>query len=160
MSESRNLYDALASAIYVSRLAIRGESVDSDDKKLRASGLYDDWTAGSHKVGEIYNTHAKDGLGDEWEQTWECAQDYDNAVYPDILPGSEVWHTFHRPLHGTSPATARPFVKPTHGTVDLYKVGECMVWTDGTVKRCKRDTNFSPDEYAADWEDAEPTAEN
>ena len=61
----------------------------------------------------------------------------------------------HRPLHGTSPETARPFVKPSHGTVDIYKVGEYMIWTDGTVKRCLRDTNFSPEEYAADWEDVE-----
>lgn len=37
----------------------------------------------------------------------------------------------------------------------MYKVGEYMIWTDGTVKKCLRDTNFSPDEYPADWEDAE-----
>ena len=30
-----------------------------------------------------------------------------------------------------------------------------MIGTDGTVKRCMRDTNFSPEEYAADWEDVE-----
>lgn len=46
-------------------------------------------------------------------------------------------------------------MKPSHGTVDIYKVGEYMIWTDGTVKRCLRDTNFSPEEYAADWEDVE-----
>lgn len=28
-----------------------------------------------------------------------------------------------------------------------------MIWTDGTVKKCLRDTNFSPDEYAQAWED-------
>lgn len=27
-----------------------------------------------------------------------------------------------------------------------------MIWTDGTVKKCLRDTNFSPEEYPADWE--------
>lgn len=27
-----------------------------------------------------------------------------------------------------------------------------MVWTDGTVKKCLRDTNFSPTEYAQAWE--------
>lgn len=30
-----------------------------------------------------------------------------------------------------------------------------MIWTDRTVKKCLRDTNFSPEEYPADWEDAE-----
>lgn len=155
MSDTNKLYEALASAIYMSRLVARGEGVDSDDKRLRASGLYEDWTPGNHKTAEVYNTHTGGDLGKEWEQTWECTQDYDSGVYPDIRPGSSAWHTFHRPLHGTSPEAARPFVKPSHGTVDIYKVGEYMIWTDGTVKRCLRDTNFSPEEYAADWEDVE-----
>lgn len=30
-----------------------------------------------------------------------------------------------------------------------------MIWTDGTVKKCLRDTNFSPEEYPQAWEDAE-----
>ena len=29
-----------------------------------------------------------------------------------------------------------------------------MIWTDGTVKKCVQDTNFSSDEYPQDWEDA------
>lgn len=160
MSRSKNLYDALASAIYVSRLAVLGQGVDSDDKRLRASGLYEDWAPGVYGVGDIRNTHAGGDLGEEWEQTWECTQGYDSSVYPDIIPGSSAWHTFHRPLHGASPETARPFVKPTHGTVDIYKAGECMIWTDGTVKRCRRDTNFSPEEYASDWETVEISTEN
>lgn len=28
-----------------------------------------------------------------------------------------------------------------------------MIWTDGTVKKCIQDTNFSPDEYPGAWED-------
>ena len=40
------------------------------------------------------------------------------------------------------------------GAHDMYKAGEYMIWTDGTVKKCLRDTNFSPDEYPADREDA------
>lgn len=39
-----------------------------------------------------------------------------------------------------------------------YKIylcaGEYMIWTDGTVKKCLRNTNFSPDEYPDAWEDA------
>lgn len=29
-----------------------------------------------------------------------------------------------------------------------------MFCMDGTIKKCLRDTNFSPEEYPADWEDA------
>lgn len=29
-----------------------------------------------------------------------------------------------------------------------------MIWTDGTVKKCIQDTNFSPEEYQQAWEDA------
>lgn len=156
----QKLYDALASAIYVARMAATGQAVDSDDTKLRASGVYRDWAPGSYQVGDVYNTHAEGDLGEAFEQTWECVQDHDSAVYPDVAPGQEAWHTFNRPLHGKTPETARPFVKPNHGTVDLYKVGECMIWTDGTVKRALRDTNFSPAEHAPDWEDVAPAEEN
>lgn len=56
---------------------------------------------------------------------------------------------------GKSPETARPWTKPLAGTTDMYHAGEYMVWTDGTIKKCLRDTVYSPEEYAADWEDAE-----
>ena len=58
--------NALSSAIFVSRLTLNGEAVDTDDKRLRASGLYREWTEGAHPKGEIYNA---DG------QTWECFQE-------------------------------------------------------------------------------------
>ena len=29
-----------------------------------------------------------------------------------------------------------------------------MIWTDGTVQRCKSDTNFSPADYPQAWEEA------
>lgn len=28
-----------------------------------------------------------------------------------------------------------------------------MIWTDGTVKKCIHDTNFSPDDWPQAWED-------
>ena len=79
---NKKMLDALASAIYVSKLSLAGETVTEDDQKIRAAGLYPDWEAGNHAKGEIYNTHAGDSLGNEWEQTWECYQAYDNASYP------------------------------------------------------------------------------
>lgn len=131
---------ALSGAIYLSRLALKGESADTDDKRLRASGLYPDWTPGVHKEGEIYNARG---------QVWACIQDYDSAVYPDITPERPAWGTFHRPLHGTSPETARPFVAVT-GAHDTYKAGE-YAWFEGALYRCLSETAHSPAEYPGAW---------
>lgn len=144
---NQKMLDALTSTIYAAKLSLRGESVDDDDKRIRASGLYDDWSPGSHTVGEIFNA---DG------QTWECFQAYDNAVYPDIAPGNSAWFTFNRPLHGKSKETARPWVAPM-GAHDIYRNGEYMIWTDGTIYHCiaANGTNFSPADYSAAWETVE-----
>lgn len=138
-----DLYKALASAIYVSRQSLAGVAIETDDQRIRASGLYEDWEPGAHKAGEIYNAGA---------QTWECYADYDNAVYPDIYPGSGAWQTFNRPLHGTSRETARPWVAPTH-SMDIYRRGEWMIWTDDAAYECiaENGTNFSPEEYPGGW---------
>ena len=138
-----DFYKALSSAIYVSRQTLAGQAIETDDQKIRASGLYEDWAEGKHTKGDIYNA---DG------QTWECYADYDNAVYPDIKPGGAAWFTFNRPLHGQTRETARPWVKPTH-SMDIYKLGEWMVWADGTFCECiaENGTNFSPEEYPDGW---------
>ena len=143
---SKHLYDALASAIYVSAMTANGKEVTTDDQRIRASGLYDDWTEGSYAVGDIRNAQG---------QTWECFQAHDTATYPDINPDNAAWYTFWRPLHGTSPETARPFV-PVQGAHDLYRSGEYMVYTDGLTYRCLSDTNYSPEEYGAAWEVYQP----
>lgn len=148
---NKKMLNALTSAIYVSKLSLAGEAVTEDDQKIRAAGLYPDWEAGKHTKGEIYNTHTGDSLGNEWEQTWECYQAYDNATYPGLIPGDSSWYTFNRPLHGKTKETARPFV-PVQGAHDMYHTGEYMIFTDGKVYRCKQDTNFSPTDYAQAWE--------
>lgn len=137
-----DLYKALESAIYYSQMLANGKTVETDDQRLRASGLFADWAAGSYQVGDIRN--AKD-------QTWECFQAHDNATYPDINPDNAAWFTFWRPLHGKSPETARPFT-PVQGAHDMYRAGEYMIYTDGLTYKCLSDTNFSPEEYAAAWE--------
>ena len=103
------------------------------------------WEAGVHTAGEVYSTG---------EQLWQCIQDYDNAVYPDIIPGNPAWNTFHKPYHGTTKETALPWVAPT-GAHDMYLTGEYMVWTDGSIQRCKADTVYNPEEYADAWEVAD-----
>lgn len=137
--------DALESAIYVARQQLAGTPIEDDDQRIRASGLYDEWAAGNHAKGAIYNA-----MG----QTWECYQTYNNAVYPDIAPGSPAWFTYNRPLHGKCPETARPWVQPTHSE-DIYRNGECMVWIDGTIQRCTAPygTDHSPEAHPAFWEE-------
>ena len=137
-----DLYKALESAIYYSQMLANGKTVETDDQRLRASGLFADWAAGSYQVGDIRN--AKD-------QTWECFQAHDNATYPDINPDNAAWYTFWRPLHGKSPETARPFT-PVQGAHDMYRAGEYMIYTDGLTYRCVSDTNYSPEDYAQAWE--------
>ena len=134
--------DALASAIYLARRQVQSAGLTDDDEHIRASGLYDAWTAGKYEVGNIRNANG---------QTWECFQAHDNEEHPDVTPENSAWYTFWRPLHGKTPETARPWLKPQHGTTDIYHIGECMIYTDGKVYQCQRDTDFSPEEYAADW---------
>lgn len=148
---SEKLYDALASAIYVSRLTVSGEAVDDDDKQLRASALYPDWTPGCHRLGDLYNTWGENGLGSERGRTWECTQDYDHGACPDVQPGNSAWYAYHRPLHGQSQETARPFV-PVQGEMDLYRVRE-FITLDGRLYRCSGDTSLSPAENSEDWEE-------
>ena len=83
-------------------------------------------------------------------QVYGLIQPHNAAHYPGTNPATlqALW----RVKHTTDPAKAKPWVKPT-STSDMYLVGECMVWTDGTVKRATRDTIYSPDEYSADWEE-------
>lgn len=138
------------SAAVVSRMMLAQMPDLTDDDKLRVSGLYDTWTAGSHAEGDICNAE---------DQTWECFQAHDNATCPDIKPGSAAWYTFWRPLHGKSPETARPFV-PVQGAHDMYHAGEYMVWTDGIIKRATQDTAYSPEDFPGAWENAERTEEN
>ena len=123
---------------------IKKEMANFDvDTKLKTAGAYEAWTLGSYDVGDIRN-HAG--------QTWECWTAHDNAIYPDITPDNpQTWANFWRPLHGKSPETARPWVKPQYGTTDMYHAGEYMVYTDEKVYKCLSDTVYSPDEYAQAW---------
>lgn len=127
-------------------------SADMDaDGRISNRNLAPLWKPGNHKTGEVFCTHAGEGLGPEWEHVWRVYQDYDNNVYPDIKPGSSAWLTFNIPYHGTTPETALPFVpgQPAHA---IYHIGEYMIFTDGYTYKCKQDTTYSPSEYAAAWE--------
>lgn len=70
----------------------------TNDEVIANRVLCKPWASGKHTAGEVY-----EAIG----QLWQCIQDYDNAVYPDIVPGNIVWGTFHKPYHGTTKETAR-----------------------------------------------------
>lgn len=112
------------------------------DEVIENRVLCKKWEAGVHTAGEVYEAN---------DQIWQCIQDYDNAVYPDVLPFEAAWGTFHKPYHGATPETAMHWVQPT-GAHDMYLIGEYMLWTDGVIYKCKMDTVYTPEEYAAAWE--------
>lgn len=116
--------------------------VMTNDEVLENRLLCKPWAAGVHTAGEVYSAAG---------QLWQCIQDYDNAVYPDIIPGGSAWGTFHKPYHGTTPETAMPWVAPT-GAHDMYLAGEYMIWTDGRIYKCLSGTAYSPEDYADAWE--------
>lgn len=97
-----------------------------------------------HTVGEVA-THPETGY------PRECILAYDGTVQQDwTIDTATLWKSWH----SRKKEYALPWEAPT-GAHDMYKAGEYMIWTDGTVKKCVQNTNFSPDEYPQAWGDAE-----
>lgn len=134
-------YDLTVSTANAVRLLMAGKQPTTADEIIMCSALYDEWAPGKHVAGDIFSVG-----GD----IWECFQNYDNAVYPDIVPGGSAWFTFNRPYHGTSRETARNFVHPT-GAHDMYKAGEWAV-QDGKFTKANQDTAYSLAEYPQAWD--------
>ena len=84
-----------------------------------------------------------------WEgQPRRCCQAHDSTGNSTWTPAvASLW----APYHGTTPETALPWIAPT-GAHDMYKTGECMIWTDGKTYKCKQNTAYSPTDYAQAWE--------
>lgn len=135
-------YDLNTSTAFAVKLLMSEKKPETADEIIKCSALWDEWEPGKHTVGEIFTVG-----GDPWK----VYQSYDNAVYPDIAPGNQAWYTFNKPLHGTTRETAREFIQPQAGTVDIYHTGEWCIF-EGKACKAKRDTNFSPKDYPADWE--------
>ena len=97
------------------------------------------WAPGIYNAGDV---RTQGGV------PYKCVQAHDSTDNPNWTPATTpaLWIQYH----GTSAASARPWVQPT-GAHDMYKAGEYMIWTDGNVYRCLSDTNFSPAEYAQAW---------
>lgn len=134
-------YDLTVSTANAVRLLMAGKQPEMADEVIMCSALYPEWTEGVHTKDEIYTVGA---------DPWVCLAGYDNAVYPDIVPGNAAWHTFNKPLHGTSRETARDFVQPT-GAHDIYKKGEWAV-QGGKFTKANQDTTYSLVEYPQAWD--------
>lgn len=105
------------------------------------------WKAGSYIVGDVrlYNNIP-----------YKCVQAHDSTKNVDWTP--EATPALWMQYHGTSEETARNWIAPT-GAQDMYKTGEYMVWTDGSLYKCLNDTAYSPVDYAASWEKVSSSSE-
>lgn len=119
-------------------------SEHADEDKTTAivcSVLFDPYVQEEeHNVGDIRL--------DENGVPYECILAYDGAVQPEwTIHTATLW----KPYHSMLEEYALPWVAPT-GAHDIYKVGEYMIYTDGNVYKCIQETNYSPEDYAAAWE--------
>lgn len=86
---------------------------------------------------------------------YKCIQAHDSTSNPDWTPATQaaLWMEYH----GTDRTSARNWIAPT-GAHDMYKKGEWMIWTDGSLYECLSGTSYSPADYAAAWQkDGEET---
>ena len=138
--------DALESVIRYARTKLMEEIAELDDKTegIACKGLFPVYEQNhSYSVGDV-RLHPTTG------NPKECITAYDGSVQLDwTIDTSTLW----KPWHSRKKEYALPWEAPT-GAHDMYKSGEYMIWTDGTVKKCIQDTNFSPEDYAQAWENA------
>ena len=129
----------------IQKRAVMAQIAESEDKTLgiQCMALFPVYVQNKpHEVGEVA-THPETGY------PYECMTAYDGAVQQDwTIDNRTLW----KPWHSRKKEYALPWEAPT-GAHDMYKAGEYMIWTDGSVYLCKEDTNFSPEEYPQAWED-------
>lgn len=138
--------DVLESMVRYAREKLMSELSESEDKTegIACRGLIPVYEQNhSYAVGDVR-------LHPETKTPKECMIAYDGAVQTDwTIDTTTLW----KPWHSRKKEYALPWETPT-GAHDMYKSGEYMIWTDGTVKHCLQDTNYSPTDYPQAWEDA------
>ena len=136
--------EALESVIRYVRNKMLSEVSEMDDKTeaIACKGLIPVYEQNhSYSVGDV-RLHPKTG------NPKECILAYDGSIQPDwTIDTATIW----KPWHSRKPEYALPWEAPT-GAHDMYKAGEYMIWTDGTIRHCLENTNFSPGEYPQAWE--------
>ena len=130
---------ALAKTVLTERIA------ESEDKTLGIAcmALFPVWERGDYAAGDV-RTDPATGY------PYECHTPHDSVSNPGddwTIKNRALW----KPWHSRSAEYALPWEAPT-AAYDMYKVGEYMIWTDGTVRRCKADTDRGPDVLPDYWE--------
>ncbi|MEG1516074.1 MAG: hypothetical protein RSD95_14395 [Clostridia bacterium] len=118
---------------YIPTIATSTVAVNDNLPILRA------WKPRSYAVGDV---RMYEGI------PYRCTQAHDSASNTGWTPPTvpALWMQYH----GTSAATARPWVQPL-GAHDMYKVGEYMVWTDAQTYKCAQDTTYTPAALPGAW---------
>lgn len=139
--------DPTATLQEIQTQAVLAQIAESEDKTLGIAcmALFPIWERGNYAAGDV-RTDPDTGY------PYECHTPHDSVSNPGddwTIKNRALW----KPWHSRSAEYALPWEAPT-AAHDMYKAGEYMIWTDGTIKKCLRDTNFSPEEYPQDWENA------
>lgn len=136
--------DPTAALQELQRQAVLAQVAESEDKTLgiQCMALFPTYVQNKqHDSGEVA-THPETGY------PYECMTAYDGTVQQDwTIDNRTLW----KPWHSRKAEYALPWEQPT-GAHDMYKAGEYMIWTDGTVRRCKVDTDRGPDVLPDNWE--------
>lgn len=136
--------DPTAALQEIQTQAVLAQIAESEDKTLgiQCMALFPTYIQNKqHDSGEVA-THPETGY------PYECMTAYDGTVQQDwTIDNRTLW----KPWHSRKKEYALPWEKPT-GAHDMYKAGEYMVWTDGTVCRCNVDTDRGPDVLPDNWE--------
>lgn len=138
--------DPTAALQEIQTQAVLAQIAESEDKTLgiQCMALFPTYIQNKqHEFGEVA-THPETGY------PYECMTAYDGNVQQDwTIDNRALW----KPWHSRLAEYALPWEAPT-GAHDMYKAGEYMIWTDGTVRRCKVDTDRGPDVLPDNWETA------
>ena len=116
---------------------VKGKSADII---INAKELILPWQEGKYVIDDVR----------VWEgQPRRCCQAHDSTGNSEWTPAvASLWASYH----GTTATTALPWVAPT-GAHDIYLVNEYMIFIDNKTYKCLQNTNFSPTEYAAAWQE-------
>lgn len=136
--------DPTAALQEIQMQAVLTQIAESEDKTLGIAcmALFPTYEQNKqHEVREVA-THPKTGY------PYECMTAYDGTVQQDwTIDNRALW----KPWHSRSAEYALPWEAPT-AAHDMYHAGEYMIWSDGTVRRCKADADRGPDVLPDHWE--------